>query len=252
MIIQSHCNILVIGNGDSFTQIDYQRLPEKYKVMRFNEFYKEDKYYAGKKVDYVLGYSKHLDETYFKLRIIHMNGEYEIDSIHGMYATVLFETNKHFPSVKLATPLIQENIAIAEFRCFYEYYYEQYLPTGMQGIALAATLGFDNIYLAGFDFFLNSDSSHPWDKEKLTLDQYSHIHSRHPQNIQIEFLKLLQQEFPKTKFLSVSEKSPINQYIEMAPVISQNTNYSIESKKEDRTIDITIPECVRNKERRFL
>ena len=47
-------DILVVGNGCSCTEIDYMRLPMAYKVMRFNEFYKEEKYYAGRKVDYCL------------------------------------------------------------------------------------------------------------------------------------------------------------------------------------------------------
>ena len=251
MTILTPRNILVIGNGHSFTQMDYRCLPKKYKVMRFNEFYKEDKYYAGKRVDYVLGYSRHLDEDYYKLRLINMSGEYEIDMINGVYTTVMFEPNKHFPTVKMATDLIQQNIAIAEFRCFYEYYYEQYLPTGMQGIALAAVLGFKNIYLAGFDLFLDP-VQHPWNKEQASPDLFSHIHKRHPQNMQAEFLELLQKEFPNTIFLSVCENSPINQYIKKGPIVCHEPCFILESKGENRIVSIDVPELIKNKERKFL
>jgi alpha-2,3 sialyltransferase len=246
-------NILVVGNGPSYTQIDYRLLPKKYKVMRFNEFFKEDKYYVGEKVDYFLVYSVHLDSFYYKMRLINMNGEYEIDMINGIYATVLFEPNKHFPTVKLATHLIQQNIAIAEFRSFYEYYYEQYLPTGIQGIALAAVLGFNNIYLAGFDLFSDSSiSQHPWDKEKLSQEQYSHVSKRHPQNMQTDFLALLQKQFPSTKFLSVCKNSPINQYVKTAPVICPKANYIVKPKDKNRITDVEVPDIIKNKKRDFL
>jgi alpha-2,3 sialyltransferase len=245
-------NILVAGNGHSFTEIDYRRLPKEYKVMRFNEFYKEDKYYIGKKVDYFVCYSRALEELYYKLRLVNMSDEYEIDMINGFYATVLFEPNKHFPTVKLATKLIQENAAIAEFRCFYEYYYEQYVPTGIQGIALAAVLGFNNIYLAGFDMFLDTAAMHPFDEEKMTQEKFSHIHERHPQNMQTDFLALLQKQFPNTKFLSVSEKSPLSQYIKMAPIIQNEPCYVVEPKDEEsRLKTIDVPERIKNKNRDF-
>ena len=58
------------------------------------------------------------------------------------------------------TQLIQEILLIAEFRCFYEYYYVQYLPTGMQAIALDCCQKFSNLYLAGFDLFSDSNNLH--------------------------------------------------------------------------------------------
>ena len=246
-------NILVVGNGHSYTEIDYRRLPEEFKVMRFNAFHKEEMYYAGRRVDYCLCYSKELDSEYYCWRIVNMNGEYEIDMINGIYATVLFEPNKHFPSVKLATHLIQQNVAIAEFRCFYEYYHEQYLATGIQGIALAAVLGFDNVYLAGFDFGLNATLLHPWDEDnKHNKEEHLHFHTRHPLDMQVEFLALLKKQFQNTKFLSVCENSPINQYVEKAPVVTEEFDFIIESKPENRMRIIDIPDRIKNKNRDFL
>jgi alpha-2,3 sialyltransferase len=244
-------NILVVGNGHSFTEIDFRRLPNEYKIMRFNEFYMEDKYYAGKKVDYCLGYSKSLDDDYYKWRVMDMSGEYNIDMLNGIYATVMFEPNKHFPTVKMATKLIQENRAIAEFRSFYEYYHEQYLPTGIQGIALAAVLGFKNIFLVGFDFFSQDKTNqHPWDTEEVSKETFSHIHQRHPLDIQIDFIRLLQNEFPDANILSVTETSPVNEYLALAPVIRKNYKFIIE-KKENRIKEIIVPERVKNKNRDF-
>ena len=246
-------NILVVGNGHSFTEIDYSRLPEEFKVMRFNDFYKEDKYYVGRRVDYCLCYSQKLDTKYYCWRVVNMSGEYEIDMLNGIYAAVLFEPDKHFPSVKLLSPLIQQNIAIAEFRCFYEYYHELYLPTGIQGIALAAILGFDNVFLAGFDLAINPNALHPWENEdEISRDKLSHFRNRHPVDIQVEFLALLKGQFQNTRFLSVCENSQINQYIEKAPVIRDDLEFTIEPKPENRTRIIDVPDRIKIKNRDFL
>jgi len=189
---KTNASILVCGNGPSFTQIDYRRLPQNYRKMRFNHFFLEEKYYIGKEVDYYVCYSKALDSCYFNLRYVHYKNEYEVDMHNGIYATVMFEPNKHFPTVKMATPLIQKNIAVAEFRSFYEYYWRQYLPTGIQGIALAAALGFKNIFLAGFDLFIDSGDFFDKNFDKATSNSSL---ERHPTEMSSKFLELLQKEY---------------------------------------------------------
>jgi alpha-2,3 sialyltransferase len=247
-------NILILGNGPSFTKIDYNLLPQNFKVMRFNTFYLEDKYYAGRQVDYYLFYALHIDETYFNLRAIHAKKEYNVDLINGVYATVMSEQNKHFPTVKMATPLIQQNPAIAEFRCFYEYYYEKYVPTGLQGIALAAVLGFKNIFLAGFDMFADSnDPLHPFEKNKVSPEIYKHIVERHPLQIQADFMTLLQKEFSNQNFYSVSPESPLNKIVSLAPKnIAEPPCFLPQEKGIDRTLNLlTPPELCKNKNRNF-
>jgi len=137
-------SVLVCGNGPSCGDIDFTRVPDDAKVMRMTNFYLEDKYYAGKRVDYYVDYAKRLEQQYFNIRIINKKHEYDID-MENLWWTVLFEKNPHFPTIKSCTELIQEQPMIAEFRCFYEYYYGQYLPTGMQAIALAVCLGFSYV-----------------------------------------------------------------------------------------------------------
>lgn len=41
-------NVIIAGNGPSLQSINYQRLPKKYDIFRYNQFYFEDKYYLGK------------------------------------------------------------------------------------------------------------------------------------------------------------------------------------------------------------
>jgi len=246
-------NILILGNGPSFTKIDYSLLPQHFKVMRCNTFYFEDKYYAGKSVDYYLFYARGIDEMYFNLRAVHSKGEYDVDLINGCYATVMFEPNKHFPTVKMATQLIQQNPAIAEFRSFYEYYYEQYVPTGLQCIALAAVLGYKNIFLAGFDMFADPDvPMHPFENDKISQEVHKQIMDRHPLQVQADFIALLQKEFSSQRFYSVSRESTLNRYVDLAPKSSSGIVQLPIEKKAERTLCLLpIPELCKKENRSF-
>jgi hypothetical protein len=110
-------NIFVLGNGPSFIKIDYDLLPQNFKVMRCNTFYLEDKYYAGKQVDYYLFYALCIDEMYFNLRAIHAKKEsqemfkWSLDR-HPMQVQTDFITllqrefaNQNFYSVSPESPL---------------------------------------------------------------------------------------------------------------------------------------------------
>jgi alpha-2,3 sialyltransferase len=237
--------ILVVGNGPSAAAIDFRRLPRNVKFMRMTNFFFEEKYYAGKRVDYYTEYIKRLDNQYFNIRSLAERKEYDID-MQNVYITVMFEANKHFPSVKMATPLIQQNPAVAEFRCFYEYYYGQYLPTGIAAIALAASLGFKQVYLTGFDFFSN-DSEHCYKTDppvfnlafselRDTGELYDsatskeNVQQKHPTEMTIQFLELLKKEFSTTQFLSVSESSLITRHVGLAPVMYEDSWYVPEDK----------------------
>jgi len=263
-------NILVCGNGPSCGEIDFTRVPEDIKVMRMTNFFLEEKYYAGKRVDYYVDYAKRLDNQYFNVRTINDKKEYDID-MENTWWTVLFESNPHFPTVKSCTELIQRTPLIAEFRCFYEYYYGQYLPTGMQAIALAFCLGFNNIYIAGFDLFSDPNKMHvhpesmvsreivsklkktsPYETEKPNFnsmeEKFNHLHKTHPKSMQVDFIKLLIDLFPKSRILSVCESSVINEYVCVAEKIKNQPWYTPIDKASDRTLDwYPLPESMPSK-----
>ncbi|MDR0605717.1 MAG: hypothetical protein LBG80_15595 [Bacteroidales bacterium] len=238
-------NILVVGNGPSAAAIDFRRLPQDVRFMRMTNFFFEEKYYAGKRVDYYTDYIKRLDNQYFNIRNLNERGEYDVN-MQNIYITVMFEQNYHFPTVKLATPLIQQNPAIAEFRCFYEYYYGQYIPTGIAAIALAASLGFEQVYLTGFEF-LSNPADHYY---RINAPVYNSIFSellntkksydstsgneavpqKHPVEMSIKFLELLKREFLTTRFLSVTESSSITRHVGLAPLIYEYPWYVPEDK----------------------
>ena len=152
------------------------RVPNDAKIMRLTNFYFEEKYLSGKRVDFYVDYAMRLSHQYFNIRTIHDKGEYDFD-LENTWWTVLFEPNSHFPAIKSCTQMIQEIPLIAEFRCFYEYYYGQYLPTGMQAVALGCCLKFSNLYLAGFDLFSDSNNLHAYPENKNVLEAIKKIGS---------------------------------------------------------------------------
>ena len=262
-------SILVCGNGPSVCNIDFTRVKMDSKVMRMTNFFLEDTYYAGKRVDYYIEYVKRLERQYFNIRMLDMKGEYSFD-MENVWMTVMFESNSHFPTVKMATPLIQKNPLIAEFRSFYEFYYGQYLTTGLQGVALAVCLGYKEVYLAGFDLFSDPNNLHPFNagnymsevlnsKSIVSNNSYEtsgssgksadYSQKHHPSELQTSFLKLLMKLYPDTKIFSVDETSPINQYVEIAPKIYANPWYIPERKGNDRTTDwFEFPKTMPNRE----
>ena len=250
-------NILVCGNGPSCGEIDFKRVPKDSKVMRMTTFYFEEKYYAGTRVDYYVDYARRLVDQYFNIRVVRDKGEYDID-MENTWWTVLREPNPHFPAIKSCTEFIQRVPLIAEFRCFYEYYYGKYLPTGMQAIALAVCLGFENVHLAGFDLFSDPHNLHVYPENKGVKERVraiqktsvydtdapdfqspddilAHVQKTNPISMQMDFLKLLAELYPETKILSVCNSSAINEYIAMAAEICDKPWYNPQNKLEDRT-----------------
>jgi len=264
-------NILVCGNGPSCEFIDFTRVPKDSKVMRTTMFYSEEKYNAGKRVDYYVDYAKRLVDQYFNIRTINEKGEYEID-MENTWWTVLLESNPHFPTIRSCTEFIQKTPLIAEFRCFYEYYYGQYLPTGMQALALAVVMGFENIFVAGFDLYSDPNNLHAfpelkdvhermnsynrtsiYDTTTIISDSTEHIHEQimktHPTSMQIKFINLLSALFPSTKILSVCNSSPINEHILLADAIYETPWYQPLAKPCDRIKDwLPLPESMPSRE----
>jgi hypothetical protein len=163
---------------------------------------------------------------------------------------------------------------IAEFRCFYEYYYGKYLPTGIQALALAVCLGYENVYLAGFDLFSDMNDMHSYVDGRKSIETmrgykktsvydsgadatggelsakeaFEYIHRTHPESMQINFLQLLEKLYPNMRLISVCEKSAINEYIDIAPMYTQTPWYVPTKKSANRTRDwYPLPESMPSK-----
>jgi hypothetical protein len=127
----------------------------------------------------------------------------------------------------------------------------------MQAIALAAMLGFMNIYITSYDFFSDPNNLHAYSvqnkkKHDAVLKKHSSgselYQTRHfgspdgirqtfPIEMQIKFVFLLKKIFPNVKFLSVTEECIINEYLDLAPIIYEKPWYVPGMKPVDRIQD---------------
>lgn len=127
-------------------------------------------------------------------------------------------------------------------------------------MALAVCLGFENVYVAGFDLLKPAEKMHTYDvgerviktiegyernsiydttvpKTRCVKANLEHVQKTHPESMQVKFIHLLEKIYPKTQILSVSKSSEINEYIQSADRIYDTPWYSPEAKPNDRTTD---------------
>jgi len=239
--------IIICGCGPSITRIDYRRFPKDAAVFRMNNFFFEDKYYAGRKVDYYYTDFGFLRNQFFNLYNLNENKEYDIDTIYSNQ-----NPKRVMPTVEDIDTVIFQNKNFSEYICFYDRYYKYWLSGGIRAVFAAVMLGYDEIYMVGFDFY--SNENYPWKNvDHPVLMKYTPrdsddniknvINRYHPTEVQIKALELVKNT-TKAKLYSICENTPLNNYVEMAPIINDtDDNYIVEEKKESYTKDwLNLPE----------
>lgn len=244
-------SIIIAGNGPSLAFIDYRRYPYSAKVFRLNNFFFEDKYYVGKDVDYYMCDLGYLEGMYFNLYNLNENGEYNIKDIYITNLTK--EIQNEYP---LANDAMEVVFKEKKFEVLYKFYmkYYQIMPSGgLFAIFLSIVLGYKKIFLIGIDMYSTNllypwkigeyfSSLYPRDKEsnvQNVIDRY------HPKDFQIKVIRFLQKEFPDIQLYSLSEESPINEYIELAPILDETLVYEPTIRPESAQKDwFPLPEIL--------
>lgn len=248
-------SIIIAGNGPSLAYIDYRRYPKDAKVFRLNNFFFEDKYYVGKNVDYYLCDLGYLEGMYFNLYNLNENEEYNIKDIYITNLTE--EIQNEYPLTKDAMKTVFQE---KKFEVLYKFYmkYYQIMPSGgLFSIFLAIVLGYKKIYIAGMDMY-STDMLYPWKIGEYFSSLYTRdkednvknvINRYHPKDFQIKVIRFIQKEFPDVELYSLSEQSPINEYIELAPILYVDCTYKPPIRPENAQKDwlpipqITPPVC---------
>lgn len=163
-ILQSKA-VLILGNGVSLRNLNYAALPLDVDVFRVNQFYFEDVYFSGKRIDLALTAANFaVHQKFFTLQNLQDRGEYEIaklvfqESNSGMED--LMEIERFYPQVLRLSNMI---LADSQMSWWGDFVYRQYNaygqgPTnGVNMLALALSMGYRQIYVGGIDFYVGSE-----------------------------------------------------------------------------------------------
>ncbi|MDR1912713.1 MAG: hypothetical protein LBQ52_10285 [Helicobacteraceae bacterium] len=226
MVEQKEKSVLIAGNGPSLAAIDYRRLPRDIETWRVNEFYKEQKYYVGKRVDkyFSANYNQnHANGLLLALWLAASRGEYNMMAPNHFYVSLETTT---FPSWAKWLYTLRKSSKSPDIAELYDYIAtHKFNPrSGLQLIIIAALDGYKNIYIVGNDQFGDSEFAssmdYAWGEAHVSqeiMEVCAKAHTAAVQNKTIETLK----KHPGVRLFSVSPSSPISRYIELAPIINE-------------------------------
>ncbi|EAI4335337.1 alpha-2,3 sialyltransferase [Campylobacter jejuni] len=244
---------IIAGNGPSLLSIDYSRLPKNYDLFRTNQFYFEDKYYLGKKVNFAFSNPGVFIEQYYTLNNLIYNNEYQIDNIlcatfnldHMVEKQFIDKFNDYFPKATLAYKYLQQLQDFHVFIKFNEIYKDRRITSGVYMCAVAIALGYKELYLTGVDFYDNTLKEYAFKHKQKNIiklapafNNTNSKYNKHSKEMDLEALEFLQNKY-NAKLYTLNPKSVLSQYIDLAPYC--DNAFLLENKPNNYTKDILIP-----------
>ena len=263
--MQNNKYAIVAGNAPSLTEIDYTRLPLEYDVFRCNQFYFEDKYYLGKNIKATTFATQAFSEQIYTMLELNKNNEYNVESVFMSKHYVLPNHPRHieienFMNIFNHNCFIQKmydgkyshNIeAFLEYVKLQKIYYYKNPTSAIFLCAIAVSMGYKEIYLAGIDFYegkVYAFDTLPENLLKITT-RFDKINADkpnsnkklcyHSKQVDLEALAFLSKHYD-IKFYSICPNSPLTQYFPLAPIT--NNTFIPEEKPQNYTKDILIPQ----------
>lgn len=272
-------SVLVCGNGPSMRALDYTRIPSDVDIYRVNQFYCEEKYFVGKKVKrHFIAYVFDMGIKLFTAFNLKRTGEYEIEKIilgamhppvehlHYEAPHLAMELWRDLEGVELYFDYIKRFPMIQEWAYIKGFFNHTWPTSGLHAIVSALAQGYENIYLAGIDFYyrdeqpstqrLEDPSEHPdyfykVGRNALTLfdgfnyksDIFKFNHGGHSIFTELEFLSLInkQASFMGTKIYNVSDNS-MDEILPKAPILESGYfKPTLEDKPKGYIADFEIP-----------
>lgn len=246
-------NVLICGNGPSFTQIDYSLLPKDFDVFRVNQFYLEDKYYLGKKIKVVFIGNDSLEIKLFTYKVIHYKDEYNIDEY--VVADIFqypYKDNIFFKEieVKLFSDVLKTYPSFMNYCYYTRDTYNKIPTTGISAILYAVHKGYKNIYIAGIDFYQGKHYPFSIGKEisKIYFENKEKENEYHSFEIDIKALEMIKEicKEANCNLFSITHNSSIVFYIPMASISNLHNNY-LSPKKYGYIKDFLLPDNVNHK-----
>jgi alpha-2,3 sialyltransferase len=227
-------------------------LPDDFLTFRINNFFLEDKYYLGKKVDLCYASMPRPETIYTLLSTI---TEYEYDFTHDFFFTSQVVTKgfgnfNYFPRIEIERILSIDNKAFSYLSQTY-YFQKKHVTSGILSLLTAIALGFKDIYLVGIDFYSDDDQRYGYkigenyrktvNDEDLQPGYSSRFHSR---EIDLKGLELAL-SYEGVNIRSICDDAFINNFIDLSPEGKEGLTPTL--KDDNHINDYIIPKIIRDK-----
>jgi len=232
-------SVIICGNGPSLGQIDYHRFDVNAEVWRVNDFYLEDKYYVGKRVDAMFNGGE-LESTFKRYWIIYNLDNENIYNINfsniftdreiqiGPKRLNIFNANcfirNHIQEVMRISD--EQGFPFSRILWVHFNFLHQSPFTGVFAILYAVVQGYKKIYLTGIDNKYNGIKDYVYQGvSQLAAKEREEVHPECYQRKIIEGLLSM-----GIKLFSLSQESSINEFVPLAPFLSDTPTYIPEEK----------------------
>lgn len=210
--------VIIVGNGPSSVSPYTDRIPPDPVVFRMNWFFLEaDKTY-GHRVD-AFFWSMHTPALQDELTEVAGRRDYEIKTFFAPMRTERTTKDGETLDERLK-PMFDHWALIAENATFARSMMGRPLPTqGMQVLAFALTLGFEDVYLSGFDLYDSTEHRYAYaipDRiaQKLnSKDLRPGYESAHDYDRDVAFFETCRAQYPKAKLTALSDSKFLNTYL---------------------------------------
>ena len=208
--------IIVAGSGPSLATIEYRRLPDDCPIWRVNDFFMEQKYFLGRRVDAVFngGGDDRITERYQKLCDLCAGNIYDIDLNH-LYADHAVEQlpqiTNNFAAIRDADSELWAELQEQSDKN------DAHMLNGVGAIVWAILCGYRKIYIAGIDCDYESGPQYAYAAAKTSAKKLKWVKSYHPTNLQWDTIRRYQDKY-RVKIYSLSRRSPARKFFPLAPL----------------------------------
>lgn len=143
-------NVVIGGSGPSLMSVDYTKLPDDYFCIRVNNFFFEDTFYLGKKIDLVV-FSGDKRALRFYVKTLNDVIKRDIYSIHSVASQSPYAGRYNY-TVPFEKIVVQDD-SLRLFIDQQQRKFQKKISSGLWAVIKAYELGAKNIYLCGIDFY---------------------------------------------------------------------------------------------------
>ncbi|WP_233703130.1 alpha-2,3-sialyltransferase [Helicobacter felis] len=238
--------LILAGNGPSIKDLDYSLFPPDFDVFRCNQFYFEDKYYLGKEVKGVFFNSWIFDLQMKTAGQLVARDEYKLDTIYcatdaeyspfdpnpfdpsynknrelpnnigerygalqSLHARSFLD--KHFTNITHTYELLATLKPFLDLHTKARNFQGQQFTGGIMMLISAIALGYQEIYLAGIDFYTTGLGHFYQDNSRFFILEHAPMHTQELDMQAIEIAKQYAQLYalvPNTPLVQILPLSP--------------------------------------------